>query len=55
MIAGGVLVLSFIPDIILLTSGGSLIEVGAYMLMHIVTAVICVVGLAKFTQTTNAI
>jgi hypothetical protein len=54
MTAGGVLVLSFIPDIILFTRGGSLIEVGAYMLMHIVTAVICVVGLTTFTQTMDA-
>ncbi len=50
MIAGGVLVLSFIPDIILFTKGGSLIEVAAYILMHIVTAVICVVGLTSFTH-----
>ena len=54
MIAGGVLMLSFIPDIILFTRGGSLIEVGAYMLMHIVTAVICVVGLTTFTHTMDA-
>jgi hypothetical protein len=28
--------------------------IGAYMLMHIVTAVICIVGLTTFTRTTDA-
>ena len=55
MIAGGVLLLSFVPDIVLFTRVGSLIEVGAYMLMHIVTAVICVVGLTRFTHTSNVV
>ena len=55
MIAGGVLLLSFVPDIVLFTRVGSLIEVGAYMLMHIVTAVICVVGLTRFTHTRNVV
>ena len=55
MIAGGVLLLSFVPDIVLFTRGGSLIEVGAYMLMHIVTAVICVVGLTRFTHTRDVV
>jgi hypothetical protein len=50
MVAGVVLVLSFIPDIVLLTRGGSAMLVGAYMLMHIVTAVICVAGLTRFVQ-----
>jgi hypothetical protein len=48
MIAGGVLLLSFVPDIVLFTTGASVIMVGAYMLMHIVTAVICIVGLTRF-------
>ena len=50
MIAVGVLVFSFVPDIVLFTTGASVIMVGAYILMHIVTAVICVVGLTWFTH-----
>ncbi len=55
MIAGGVLLLSFVPDIMLFTTGASVIIVGTYMLMHIVIAVICVVGLTRFTQTRGAV
>lgn len=55
MIAGGVLLLSFVPDIVLFTTGASAILVGTYMLMHIVTAVICVAGLTRFTQTRGAV
>lgn len=50
MIAGSVLLLSFVPDVVLSTTGASVIMVGAYILMHIVTAIICVVGLTKFTH-----
>ena len=55
MIAGGVLLLSFVPDIVLFTTGASVIMVGAYVLMHIVTAVICVVGLTRFTHTRDVV
>ena len=45
------LLLSFIPDILIFVTGGySGIVVGAYILMHITTAAICVIGLTKFTQ-----
>ncbi len=54
MIAGGVLLLSFVPDIVLFTTGASVIMVGTYMLMHSATAVICVAGLTRFTQTRDA-
>lgn len=54
MIAGGVLLLSFVPDIVLFTTGASVVMVGTYMLMHIATAVICVAGLTRFTQTRDA-
>ena len=55
MIAGGVLLLSFVPDILLFTTGASVIMVGAYILMHIVTAVICVAGLTRFTHTRDVV
>jgi hypothetical protein len=50
LIAGVALVLSFIPDILLLVTGFSVIIVGAYIFMHIVTAAICVIGLTRFTK-----
>jgi hypothetical protein len=49
-IAGVTLLLSFAPDLLLFTAGFSVIVVGAYMLMHIATAAICIIGLTKFTQ-----
>ena len=49
-IAGVALLLSFAPDLLLFTAGFSVIVVGAYMLMHIATAAICIIGLTKFTQ-----
>jgi hypothetical protein len=49
-IAGVTLLLSFAPDLLLFTIGFSVIVVGAYMLMHIATAAICIIGLTKFTQ-----
>jgi hypothetical protein len=55
MLAGGVLLLSFVPDIVLFTTGASVIMVGAYILMHIVTAVICVVGLTRFSHPRDAV
>jgi hypothetical protein len=43
------LLLSFIPDILIFVTGGySGIVVGAYVLMHITTAAICVIGLTKW-------
>jgi hypothetical protein len=42
--------LSFVPDLLLFTAGFSVIVVGAYILMHIATAIICVIGLTNFTQ-----
>jgi hypothetical protein len=47
-IAGVALLLSFIPDFLLLTVGFSVIVVGAYILMHIATAAICVIGLTRW-------
>jgi hypothetical protein len=49
-IAGVALLLSFVPDALLFTVGFSVIVVGAYILMHIATAIICVLGLTRFTQ-----
>ena len=49
-IAGVALLLSFAPDLLLFTAGFSVIVVGAYMLMHIATAAICIIGLTKFAQ-----
>ncbi len=42
------LLLSFIPDILVFVTGYSGIVIGAYILMHITTAVICVIGLTKW-------
>ena len=42
------LLLSFVPDILILVTGYSGIVVGAYLLMHITTAVVCVIGLTKW-------
>ncbi len=47
-IAGVTLLVSFIPDLLLFTSGFTTVVVGAYMLMHITTAAICVFGLTKW-------
>ncbi len=49
-IAGVALLLSFVPDLLLFTAGFSVIVVEAYILMHIATAIICVIGLTSFTQ-----
>jgi hypothetical protein len=49
-IAGVALLLSFAPDILIFTAGFPGIAVGAYILMHIATAAICVIGLTKFTR-----
>jgi hypothetical protein len=49
-IAGVALLLSFVPDFLLFTVGFSVIVVEAYMLMHIATAIICVLGLTRYTQ-----
>jgi len=52
-IAAVTLLLSFIPDILLFRSGFSsffVTQVGAYMLMNICTAVICVFGLTELTR-----
>lgn len=51
IIAGVTLLLSFVPDLLLLTTGFPVIIIGAYILMHIATAAICVIGLTRFTQT----
>ena len=48
-IAAVALLLSFVPDILLFTAGFSDIVVGAYILMHIATAIICIMGLTRFT------
>jgi hypothetical protein len=42
------LLLSFVPDILIFVTGYSGIVVGAYILMHITTAAICVIGLTKW-------
>ncbi len=42
------LLLSFVPDILVFVTGYSGIVVGAYILMHITTAAICVIGLTKW-------
>jgi hypothetical protein len=42
------LLLSFVPDILIFVTGYSGIVVGAYLLMHIMTAAICVIGLTKW-------
>ncbi len=47
-IAAVALLLSFIPDILVFVTGYSGIVIGAYILMHITTAVICVIGLTKW-------
>jgi hypothetical protein len=49
-IAGVALLLSFVPDLLLFTAGFSVIVVGAYILMHIATAIICMIGLTSFTR-----
>jgi hypothetical protein len=49
-IAGIALLLSFLPDILLMKTGYPGIVVGAYILMHIATAAICVIGLTRFSQ-----
>ncbi len=49
-IAGVALLLSFVPDILILMTGFPVSTFGAYILMHIATAVICVIGLTKFTH-----
>jgi Family of unknown function (DUF6069) len=49
-IAGVALLLSFVPDLLLLIAGFPVNTFGAYILMHIATAAICVIGLTKFTQ-----
>jgi hypothetical protein len=54
VIAGGVLLLSFAPDIVLFTTGASVIMVGTYMFQHVVTAVLCVAALTTFAQTRDA-
>jgi hypothetical protein len=53
MIAGIALLLSFVPDILLLTAGFPIIIIGAYILMHVATAAICVIGLTRFTQASD--
>jgi hypothetical protein len=55
VIAGGVLLLSFVPDLVLFTTGASVVMVGTYMLQHVVTAVLCVAGLTTFAQTRDAV
>ena len=47
-IAAVALLLSFVPDILIFVTGYSGIVVGAYLLMHITTAAICVIGLTKW-------
>ena len=49
-IAGVALLLSFVPDILILMTGFPVSTFGAYILMHIATAAICVIGLTKFTR-----
>jgi Family of unknown function (DUF6069) len=52
-IAGVALLLSFVPDILILMTGFPVSTFGVYILMHIATAAICVIGLTKFTQARN--
>jgi hypothetical protein len=49
-IAAVALLLSFVPDILIFVTGYSGIVVGAYILMHITTAAICVIGLTKWPR-----
>jgi hypothetical protein len=44
------LFLSFVPDILIFMTGYSSIVTGAYLLMHITTAAICIVGLTRLME-----
>jgi len=44
------LFLSFVPDILIFMTGYSGIVTGAYLLMHITTAAICIVGLTRLME-----
>jgi hypothetical protein len=44
------LLLSFVPDILIFSTGYSSIVVGAYVLMHITTAAICIIGLTRLME-----
>jgi Family of unknown function (DUF6069) len=44
------LLLSFAPDILIFSTGYSGIVVGAYILMHIMTAAICIIGLTRLME-----
>jgi hypothetical protein len=44
------LLFSFVPDILIFMTGYSAIVTGAYLLMHITTAAICIIGLTKLIE-----